>query len=395
MSEETPLGVASAHAVELHGLVRGLLGDSLWADEVAVRAALIEARQARGIVNVPAAVAHIDRGLDALGKLSGATKCVSDLLAELVDECRQAKAASEAAPALHVPVEVAPESFDRAEDIAPAQGHLSASMNELQVQPQLMAPDMTDLPAEGEGDCAQSAPAVHSLVVPLPAPVSLRLRAEGAPTEEEQRGGNMPARTGQLEPEPEQMSHLAPLEWGPLSPAPLVGNAKQDLEESSAAISVVRGPRGEEYSEMAVLAFGLFGVVQLVRRQRDRRVFAMKVMAKKRVVKMKQLKQLRNERNLLKEVDHHCVVGLIDAFQDPHNVYLVLEYCQAGDLASLQGRFDGHILPVRFARFYTASVAAAFEYLHSKCILYRDLKAENVVIGMPDCIPCAGLVRAR
>jgi serine/threonine protein kinase len=41
----------------------------------------------------------------------------------------------------------------------------------------------------------------------------------------------------------------------------------------------------------------------------------------------------------------------------------------------MQQRFPNHV-----ARFYAAEVTLAFEYLHSKNIVYRDLKPENLLI---------------
>lgn len=59
-------------------------------------------------------------------------------------------------------------------------------------------------------------------------------------------------------------------------------------------------------------------------------------------------------------------------FQDEQNLYILLEYVQGGELFShlrRAGRFSPDV-----ARFYTANLILALEYLHSRDIIYRDLK---------------------
>jgi len=56
-----------------------------------------------------------------------------------------------------------------------------------------------------------------------------------------------------------------------------------------------------------------------------------------------------------------------------------LEYCPGGELffyLSQIGRFKEDA-----ARFYAANILLALEHLHSKDILYRDLKPENVLVS--------------
>ena len=65
-------------------------------------------------------------------------------------------------------------------------------------------------------------------------------------------------------------------------------------------------------------------------------------------------------------------------FQDDRNLYMLLEYVIGGELFShlrKAGRFTNDM-----TRFYAAEIVLAIEYLHSKDIIYRDLKPENLLL---------------
>ncbi|KAJ3328080.1 camp-dependent protein kinase catalytic subunit [Blyttiomyces sp. JEL0837] len=126
------------------------------------------------------------------------------------------------------------------------------------------------------------------------------------------------------------------------------------------------------------LGTGSFGRVHLVRLRSSGKYFAMKVLRKNDIVKMKQVEHTINEKSILEQLKFPFLVSMLGTFQDSSNVYFVLEYVQGGELFSYlrrSGRFPNHV-----ARFYAAQVTLAFEYLHQKDIIYRDLKPENLLI---------------
>ncbi|KAJ3271877.1 camp-dependent protein kinase catalytic subunit [Terramyces sp. JEL0728] len=126
------------------------------------------------------------------------------------------------------------------------------------------------------------------------------------------------------------------------------------------------------------LGTGSFGRVHLVKYKPTGKHYAMKVLKKAEIIKLRQVEHTMNEKNILEQLDFPFLVKILGTFQDSNNLYLVLEYVQGGELFTYlrkSGRFPNHV-----ARFYAAEVVMAFEYLHGKDIIYRDLKPENLLI---------------
>ena len=105
---------------------------------------------------------------------------------------------------------------------------------------------------------------------------------------------------------------------------------------------------------------------------------ALKCMVKKQIVDTKMTKSINNERLLMSFVGHPFVLRLIASFQDKNQVFMLLDYVCGGELFSRLA--DLHHLPFSHSRFYAACVLSAFEHLHRKEIIYRDLKPENLLI---------------
>lgn len=81
---------------------------------------------------------------------------------------------------------------------------------------------------------------------------------------------------------------------------------------------------------------------------------------------------------MLAKVHHPFIVQLHWSFQNDQKLFFVLDYCPGGELFGLLSKRNR--LTEDQARFYAAQLVLALEYLHSKDILYRDLKPENVML---------------
>ncbi|KAH6918457.1 AGC/PKA protein kinase [Coprinopsis sp. MPI-PUGE-AT-0042] len=73
------------------------------------------------------------------------------------------------------------------------------------------------------------------------------------------------------------------------------------------------------------------------------------------------------------------IAGIIDAFDDKRNLYLVLECMPHGTLKGLIKQFSP--MSPGMASFYFANVVCGLTFLHSRGIVHLDIKPPNIVLG--------------
>jgi serine/threonine protein kinase len=136
-----------------------------------------------------------------------------------------------------------------------------------------------------------------------------------------------------------------------------------------------------EYSDFTLICLlgkGAFGEVYLVQKRDTGQEFAMKVLNKHRLTKQNLMKYAIAERNVLTYISHPFIVALHYAFQTPEKLVLILDYCPGGDLSELLRKKER--LTEKQAKLYICEILLALEELHSRDIIYRDLKPANVVL---------------
>lgn len=111
-------------------------------------------------------------------------------------------------------------------------------------------------------------------------------------------------------------------------------------------------------------------------------VYALKVIDKfnkeKKPISTKKSEAIKEEIRLHSSLEHPNIVKLIDSFEDQQNYYMVLEFCETGELYSFCKKNKN--LEDSKIRDFGLQLANGIKYLHDKLIFHRDLKLGNILI---------------
>ncbi|KAK2818993.1 hypothetical protein Q5P01_024554 [Channa striata] len=135
-----------------------------------------------------------------------------------------------------------------------------------------------------------------------------------------------------------------------------------------------------EFSRKDLIGHGAFAVVFKGRhREKHDWEVAVKCINKKNLAKSQTL--LGKEIKILKELKHENIVALLDFQETVSSVYLVMEYCNGGDLADYL--HSKGTLSEDTIRVFLQQIAGAMRVLQAKGIIHRDLKPQNILLSYP------------
>ncbi|KAH0436845.1 response regulator receiver rim15p [Colletotrichum camelliae] len=138
-------------------------------------------------------------------------------------------------------------------------------------------------------------------------------------------------------------------------------------------------PSIKDFEIIKPISKGAFGSVYLSKKKSTGEYFAIKVLKKADMVAKNQVGNVKAERAIMMwQGQSEFVAKLYWTFSSKDYLYLVMEYLNGGDCASLIKVLGG--LPEDWVKKYLGEVVLGVEHLHSRGIIHRDLKPDNLLI---------------
>uniref|UniRef100_A0A4W6D9J6 non-specific serine/threonine protein kinase n=1 Tax=Lates calcarifer TaxID=8187 RepID=A0A4W6D9J6_LATCA len=149
--------------------------------------------------------------------------------------------------------------------------------------------------------------------------------------------------------------------------------SESSLEEMEVAMSKSRNKvTMSDFEYLKLLGKGTFGKVILVKEKSTGVHYAMKILRKEVIIAKDEVAHTVTESRVLQNTRHPFLTTLKYAFQTHDRLCFVMEYANGGELFFHLSR--ERVFTEDRARFYGAEIVSALEYLHSRDVVYRDLK---------------------
>ena len=132
------------------------------------------------------------------------------------------------------------------------------------------------------------------------------------------------------------------------------------------------------YSVKENIGSGSFSSVYKVVDTHSKQTYAMKVFPKTNLEDQGDQERFQREINAMTFMKHDNLISLHNFFWDENNFYLIMDYCQEGELFDYI--VDHDKLPEPVAAYVFRQIVLATAFCHSFGVAHRDLKPENVLI---------------
>ncbi|XP_078796302.1 kalirin isoform X1 [Oryzias latipes] len=140
------------------------------------------------------------------------------------------------------------------------------------------------------------------------------------------------------------------------------------------------------FTEISEIGRGRFSVVRKCLSKSSKKEVAVKCVSKKLLKK----EQVAHEADLLRRVQNHQVAALLDTYESPSSLMLILELLEDGRLLDYLASHD-ELMEEKVA-FFIRETLEALQHLHTCRVAHLDLKPENIMVDLHGPSPSIKLV---
>ena len=146
----------------------------------------------------------------------------------------------------------------------------------------------------------------------------------------------------------------------------------------------------KDYELIKCLGSGTFGEVYLTENEKNHKQFATKVIPTSFLKRPELKKYIDSEIKIMKQLDHENTIKLHEFFQTNNNLYFIMEYINGGTLSDYLSSYKlktGKPFSQKMIQHFVKQIVQGLIYIHSKNIIHRDLKLDNILLSFPSKIP--------
>ena len=134
------------------------------------------------------------------------------------------------------------------------------------------------------------------------------------------------------------------------------------------------------YKYGRLIGRGAFGKVNLGLHILTGRIVAIKSFNKNNLKNERAKSKIYHEINLMKNLRHSSIVKLLDTFETKNYILIIMENISGGDLLSFVKKRTK--LNEKTCKFIFKQLLQAIKFIHTKNIIHRDIKLDNVLIDL-------------
>ncbi|XP_078417108.1 serine/threonine-protein kinase Nek1 isoform X9 [Cetorhinus maximus] len=135
----------------------------------------------------------------------------------------------------------------------------------------------------------------------------------------------------------------------------------------------------DKYVKVNKIGEGSFGKAILVNSKEDGRQYVIKEINISRMPN-KEREESRREVAVLANMKHPNIVQYKESFEESGCLYIVMDYCEGGDLFKRINAQKGILFPEDQILDWFVQICLALKHVHDRKILHRDIKSQNIFL---------------